>query len=40
MKKVTLRTLGLLLVVFLWAALTAAAWFVPAKDTSEAERRP
>ena len=40
MKKVTLRTLGLLLVVFLWAVLTAAAWFAPAKDISEAERRP
>ena len=40
MKKVTLRTLGLASVVCLWAVLTAGAWFVPAKDISEAERRP
>ncbi len=40
MKKMTLRTLGFCLVVFLWAALTLFAWFAPAKDLSEAERRP
>lgn len=30
----------LLPVVLLWAVLTMAAWFSPAKDLSEAERRP
>ena len=40
MKKMTLRTFGLLLVFFLWAVLTGLAWFAPAKDISEAERRP
>ena len=40
MKRITLRTLGCLLVVCLWAGLAFAAWFGPAKDISEAERRP
>ena len=40
MKRMTVRTLGLLLVIFLWAALTLFAWFAPAKELSEAERRP
>ena len=40
MKKMTLRTLGLLLVICLWAVLTIFAWFAPEKDLSEAERRP
>ena len=31
---------GLLIPVVLWAALTALAWFSPAKELSEAERRP
>ena len=30
----------LLPIVLLWAGLTTAAWFSPAKDLSEAERRP
>ena len=30
----------LLPIVLLWAVLTAAAWFSPSKDLSEAERRP
>lgn len=40
MKKWTIRTAGLAAVVVMWAVLTAAAWFVPEKDLSEAERRP
>lgn len=40
MKKVTLRTLGSLLVVSLWAVLTLFAWFAPAEAISESERRP
>jgi len=39
MKRVT-HTLCMSVVVLLWAALTASAWFAPAKDISEAERRP
>ncbi len=38
MKK--MRTICLTAVVLLWAALTAFAWFGPAEDISEAERRP
>ena len=29
-----------ILVLILWAALTALAWFTPAQETSDAERRP
>ena len=29
-----------ILIALLWGALTVAAWFAPAKETSEAERRP
>ena len=39
MKRIT-RTVCMSAVVLLWAALTASAWFAPAKDISEAERRP
>ena len=38
--KMNLRTVCMTAVVLLWASLTAAAWFSPAKDLSEAERRP
>ena len=38
--KIYLRTVCMSAVVLLWAVLTAAAWFAPAKDISEAERRP
>jgi len=34
-----LRTVCMTTVVLLWAALTVCAWFGPAKDISEAERR-
>ena len=37
MKKV--RMFGLCALVLIWAALAAAAWFGPAKETSESERR-
>ena len=37
MKKI--RLFGLAAVTLLWAALTAAAWFGPARDVSETERR-
>lgn len=40
MKKTNLRTICMTAVVLLWAALTAFAWFAPAKELSEAERRP
>ena len=40
MNKMNLRTILMTAVVLLWAALTAAAWFAPARDISEAERRP
>ena len=40
MKKMNFRTIGMTAVVLLWAILTAFAWFAPAKDISEAERRP
>jgi len=40
MKKMNVRAIGMTVVVLLWAALTAAAWFAPAKELSEAERRP
>ena len=38
--KMNLRTICISCVVMLWAGLTAFAWFGPAKDISEAERRP
>ena len=38
--KTNLRTICMTAVVLLWAGLTACAWFAPAKDISEAERRP
>lgn len=37
MKKI--RVFGLAALIFLWAALTVAAWFGPSKDISESERR-
>jgi len=37
MKKI--RLFGLFALVLLWAALTVAAWFGPAKEASESERR-
>ena len=37
MKK--MRLFGIAALAVLWAALTCAAWFGPAKDTSESERR-
>lgn len=39
MKRQTIRDAGYLLVVLLWAALALTAWFSPAKETSDAERR-
>ena len=35
-----IRAVGAGVLVILWAVLTAAAWFAPPKDISEAERRP
>ena len=35
-----IRAIGALVLVILWGTLTAFAWFSPAKDISEAERRP
>ncbi len=35
-----IRAIGGLLLVIVWAALTGFAWFIPAKEASEAERRP
>lgn len=35
-----IRAIGTAVLVAVWAVLTAFAWFSPAKDTSEAERRP
>ena len=40
MKKMKLHSLCLMIPVILWALLTVLAWFVPARDISEAERRP
>ena len=37
MKK--MRIFGLGILVLLWAVITCAAWFGPAKDVSESERR-
>ncbi len=34
------RTIGALVLVIVWVALTGFVWFTPAKDVSEAERRP
>ena len=38
--KISLRTVCMTAVVLLWAGLTVCAWFLPAKQISEAERRP
>jgi hypothetical protein len=38
--KMNLRTVCMTAVVLLWAGLTVCAWLTPAKDISEAERRP
>ena len=38
--KNTIRYIGTGLLVFIWAATCAALWFAPAKEMSEAERRP
>ena len=38
--KINLRTVCMSAVVLLWAVLAAGAWFGPAKEISEAERRP
>ena len=38
--KITMRTLTGGAVIALWIAITAFAWFAPAKETSLAERRP
>lgn len=38
MKKI--RSFGIALLVLLWIALTAFSWFAPAKEISDAERRP
>ena len=38
--KMKLRTVCMGAVALLWIVLTAAAWFAPAKEISEAERRP
>lgn len=35
-----IRAVGALVLVVIWAALTGFAWFSPAKEQSEAERRP
>ena len=40
MKKNWIRAIGAGVLVALWLGLTAFAWFGPAKDISEAERRP
>ena len=40
MKQCNYRALGMGAVVLLWAVLSAAAWLMPSKALSEAERRP
>ena len=35
-----IRTVGAIVLVVIWIVLTGFAWFAPAKDISEAERRP
>lgn len=35
-----IRAIGALVLVVIWAALVGFAWFGPAKDSSESERRP
>ena len=35
-----IRSVGILVLVIIWAATTAFLWFSPAKEISEAERRP
>lgn len=39
MKKISIRTIGYVLTVALWAALVIAAWVSPSKEISESERR-
>ena len=39
MKKNTIRFIGFAAVALIWAALVLAAWFHPAQDISESERR-
>jgi len=38
--KSKIRTVGMTAVILLWAVLTAAGWFLPDAELSEAERRP
>lgn len=38
--KMNLRTVCMTVVVLLWVGLAACAWLIPARDISEAERRP
>lgn len=40
MKKMNLRTVCMSMVAALWVCLAALAWLAPAKELSEAERRP
>lgn len=40
MKSQSIRTVGIGALIVLWLILCAFAWFSPAQDTSEAERRP
>ena len=35
-----IRGIGAAVLVTVWLALTLCGWFLPAKETSEAERRP
>lgn len=35
-----IRIIGAVILVVLWAALTALAWFTPSKESSDSERRP
>ena len=35
-----IRTVGVIAIVTIWAALVACSWFGPKQDISEAERRP
>ena len=35
-----IRAIGAIVLVTVWVVLTGFAWFAPAKDTSDAERRP
>lgn len=35
-----IRIIGTAVLIVIWAAITACTWFLPAKDMSDAERRP